>query len=57
MILEYLQTYEWQKWNFYMISVKFTQMGAAACIVSLETNFCTRSANPGLNPKLFLLPG
>ena len=31
MILEYLQTYEWQKWNFYMISVEVTQMGAAAC--------------------------
>ena len=30
MILEYLQTYEWQQWNFCMILVKFTQMGAAA---------------------------
>ena len=27
MILEYLQTYEWHKWYFYMISAKFTQMG------------------------------
>ena len=31
MILEYLQTYEWQKWNFHMISVKFTHMGTSAC--------------------------